>query len=392
MIKNENDTGPDAWIATVAAVAAPINPVELATSLLARARMRGGELPQHHAPAWVDGILDGDYVIVMQREASGQPSFMRIVEHHVGGMVSEEYEFDEAEGRYVEIEDTARSAELFFAGDVTVAPRELMVRVIGYAEVRYLAGVDPSEDDSDTFPIGCETMAAIFETLEEQSAEIERLYDILDRVEDGVPVTQPASAEDFRRAMHEAYGANPFASEPVSAEPGEVDVVSQLRSLYEELLGEDPTEPDARFEGVAFKPVGVTETAGDNYDLEKGGVKFDAGKPRMDLLPMDALMAVAQVLTYGAIKYDDWNWAKGMRRGRLVAAMLRHVVADAMGEAYDEESGLPHTWHLGCCALMLISADARGISEHGSPLSRSLHGLETVRRLAQAMNNPKAGE
>jgi len=101
----------------------------------------------------------------------------------------------------------------------------------------------------------------------------------------------------------------------------------------------------------------------DNFDMEKGGVKFDAGKVRMDLVPADSIFAVACVFTYGAIKYADWNWAKGMRRGRLIAALDRHKTAYLMGEEFDRESNLPHTWHMGCCTLMLISADLRHIAE-----------------------------
>ena len=101
----------------------------------------------------------------------------------------------------------------------------------------------------------------------------------------------------------------------------------------------------------------------DNYDLDKGGVKFDAGKIRMDLVPQDAVLAVASVFTYGALKYDDWNWSKGMRVGRLLAAMDRHKTAYLLGEEVDPESGMPHTWHMGCCILMLIAADLRCVSE-----------------------------
>lgn len=99
----------------------------------------------------------------------------------------------------------------------------------------------------------------------------------------------------------------------------------------------------------------------DNFDLDKGGVKFDAGKIRMDLVPQDAIMAIAAVFTYGAIKYDDWNWAKGMRDGRIDAAYERHRAAYLLGEELDDESGLPHLWHMGCCVLMRISAQLRGV-------------------------------
>lgn len=91
-----------------------------------------------------------------------------------------------------------------------------------------------------------------------------------------------------------------------------------------------------------------------NAELTEG-VKYDAGKPRMDLLPFDAVTAVAVVLTYGAAKYADRNWEKGMKWGRLLGAALRHLFAWARGEDIDEESKLPHLSHAACCVLMLLS-------------------------------------
>lgn len=38
------------------------------------------------------------------------------------------------------------------------------------------------------------------------------------------------------------------------------------------------------------------------------GVKYDAGKPRLDLLPPKAVMALGEVMTYGAAKYGADNW------------------------------------------------------------------------------------
>lgn len=99
------------------------------------------------------------------------------------------------------------------------------------------------------------------------------------------------------------------------------------------------------------------------------GLKFDDGKPRMDLLPMDALEAIAKVLGFGAKKYGDHNWSKGIAWGRLAGAALRHLGAWMRGVELDAESGLPHLHHFGCCALMLIALvlrkkgdDTRGVT------------------------------
>lgn len=93
------------------------------------------------------------------------------------------------------------------------------------------------------------------------------------------------------------------------------------------------------------------------------GVKFDAGKPRMELLPMDALIGVAEVLTFGAKKYSDRNWEQGMDWGRFQGALLRHMAAFSQGEDNDPETGLPHLDHAACCILMLSAYQKRNVGK-----------------------------
>lgn len=82
-------------------------------------------------------------------------------------------------------------------------------------------------------------------------------------------------------------------------------------------------------------------------------VKFDTGKPRMDLLDSQAIEGLAAVLTFGAQKYAAHNWREGISNSRLVAALLRHTFAILRGEYVDQESGLPHIDHVGCCWMFL---------------------------------------
>lgn len=93
----------------------------------------------------------------------------------------------------------------------------------------------------------------------------------------------------------------------------------------------------------------------------KEGVKFDQGKPRIDLFPPEALLGISEVLTYGAQKYADRNWEKGMSWGRVFAAAMRHAWKWWWGEKLDPESGLPHLWHFGCGVVFLITYEARGV-------------------------------
>lgn len=93
---------------------------------------------------------------------------------------------------------------------------------------------------------------------------------------------------------------------------------------------------------------------GDNYDMEKGGVKWDQDKPRWDLFQWGAAEQIVRVAMYGATKYDDWNWAKGMRWGRVAASCLRHLVSWLRGEDNDPETGLSHLAHAGWNVLALL--------------------------------------
>lgn len=91
------------------------------------------------------------------------------------------------------------------------------------------------------------------------------------------------------------------------------------------------------------------------------GRKDDAGKLRYDLVPVDALRAVTEVLTFGAKKYAPDNWRHVPDpRGRYTAALLRHVYAWMDGEEVDAESGCHHLAHAGCCLLFLLHFALKG--------------------------------
>jgi hypothetical protein len=84
------------------------------------------------------------------------------------------------------------------------------------------------------------------------------------------------------------------------------------------------------------------------------GKKYDHGKPMLSLIPPRPLIIVGQVLTFGAQKYDPWNWAHGINFSRLMDADLRHTLAFNSGEDIDPESGLPHLAHSIACKMFLL--------------------------------------
>lgn len=99
----------------------------------------------------------------------------------------------------------------------------------------------------------------------------------------------------------------------------------------------------------------------------KPGWKDDAGKSAMDLLPPELLFAVSDILAFGATKYESRNWEKGMRWGRVFAALMRHLWKWWGGESLDAETGRSHLWHAGCCIAFLIAYEARGTGEDDRP-------------------------
>lgn len=110
---------------------------------------------------------------------------------------------------------------------------------------------------------------------------------------------------------------------------------------------------------------------------ELGGTKDDGNKPRMDLIPPEPLIGAAKVFAFGAGKYGERNWEKGMTYGRLFAALMRHLWSWWGGQERDDESGKHHLSHAMCCLMMLhaLAHRSRGLEPHpyddrdeGSPL------------------------
>lgn len=89
------------------------------------------------------------------------------------------------------------------------------------------------------------------------------------------------------------------------------------------------------------------------------GIKNDDGKARWDLLPWEEVGQVVEVLTHGAKKYAPENWKRVPNpQNRYFAAAMRHLHAHRLGDALDDETGLPHLAHAACCILFLMHFEA----------------------------------
>lgn len=86
--------------------------------------------------------------------------------------------------------------------------------------------------------------------------------------------------------------------------------------------------------------------------------KSDGGKPRPCLVPPEIIWAITYVREYGCKKYHDpENWKK-VEPERYRNAAYRHFLAYLKDQnAKDEESGLPHLWHLACNIAFLIALE-----------------------------------
>lgn len=96
-------------------------------------------------------------------------------------------------------------------------------------------------------------------------------------------------------------------------------------------------------------------------DKMNEGIKNDEGKMRFDLIVPEMEEALARILTYGASKYEDRNWERGIKYSRVYAAMRRHLNSWLSGECLDPESLHPHLEHAFCCLAFLVTYERRGM-------------------------------
>ena len=108
------------------------------------------------------------------------------------------------------------------------------------------------------------------------------------------------------------------------------------------------------------------------------GKKHDTGKLRYELIPPDALAALAYVYTIGAEKYDDWNWRRGMSWSRVYGALMRHLIAYWQGETYDRDDGQEHMASVAWCAFTLMEYERLevGVDDRPCQLVFTLDGSD----------------
>ena len=121
-------------------------------------------------------------------------------------------------------------------------------------------------------------------------------------------------------------------------------------------LAEEDATPFGLLEEILTNGPKLSDEEVRVIDPETGGQK--GKKPEeYALIPVGPLAEVARVYGFGASKYTDRNWEKGVAWNLSYSALQRHVNAFWSGEDNDPESGLSHLSHavFHCFAMMEYS-------------------------------------
>jgi hypothetical protein len=107
------------------------------------------------------------------------------------------------------------------------------------------------------------------------------------------------------------------------------------------------------------------------------GIKYDGGKLRWSLLPINEIEDILKVLEFGARKYSPDNWKKiDLALDRYYDALMRHLSEwkknydKGISNVKDEESGLSTLSHVGCCILFLMWHSKHSVSKYNEVLSQ----------------------
>ena len=117
------------------------------------------------------------------------------------------------------------------------------------------------------------------------------------------------------------------------------------------------------------------EQFGNHKEQKGGGLRFNKGKLRYDLMHPTATEGVVKVLTKGSLKYTERNWEKGMSWMTVLACLKRHTAAFEKGIDYDIDPSCPtcqestkENWvcknHTGELHIDLIQCNAHFLSAY----------------------------
>ena len=130
------------------------------------------------------------------------------------------------------------------------------------------------------------------------------------------------------------------------------------RELYEPIGG----YPDAKKANAKSSPNASAYKA-----AETGAVREGLGIPYTRHIPLEAIAAAAASLEYGAQKYSDRNWERGLPWQQMIDSLKRHVEDFERGHDYDDDGEDGSDLHQVCMimasAMMLTASVIRGIGK-----------------------------
>jgi hypothetical protein len=104
----------------------------------------------------------------------------------------------------------------------------------------------------------------------------------------------------------------------------------------------------------------IIKDSGERSEFATGAVRdCHAGKGRMDLLPVSAIIEVSKIFEEGAEKYDARNWEKGIPLSRFIDSGLRHAMKWLRGDR-DEPHLAQACWNF-LCGLDTLERIKRGL-------------------------------
>ena len=89
--------------------------------------------------------------------------------------------------------------------------------------------------------------------------------------------------------------------------------------------------------------------------LSSGAEKHLDSKIPIGLVHPEMIMALAEVLAYGAQKYEPNDWLKGIPHWMLYDSCMRHMMSWRQGVDIDPESGLHHLEHALTNLAMIVT-------------------------------------
>jgi hypothetical protein len=95
-----------------------------------------------------------------------------------------------------------------------------------------------------------------------------------------------------------------------------------------------------------------------------GALREALGIPYFKQLPLEALAAGAASLEYGAMKYADRNWEKGLPWQQMIDSLKRHIDDFERGDNYDsgsDGSGMHQVCMIMASAMMLSASVIRNV-------------------------------